>query len=216
MALLGELVDLLDLRLGLEGEVLGASAPEDQDAAPAAAALGVVDDGGGLVDVQLGIEADLESLEAQRRQPHAEAGISGAGGVDRHAGLEGGAEKRAVGGAQQLLPLAHVPAQPPVQLGGRHALLELLRFQHLGDEIVGLEKHLGVENDVVDPDDPFLAEGHVVNVRGNAVQGEAQRTMDVVIEVRPGGDDPVDEARLDERDEGGVAEARRGQGAARS
>jgi hypothetical protein len=92
-----------------------------------------------------------------------------------------------------------------VQLGGGHALLELLRLQHLGNEVVGLEQHVGVEDDVVDPDDPFLAQRHVVDVRRDPVQRESQRAVDVVVEVRSGGDDPVDEARLHEGDEGGVA-----------
>ncbi len=44
--------DLLDLRLGLEHEVLGAASANHEDTARAAVTLGVQHDGGRLVDIR--------------------------------------------------------------------------------------------------------------------------------------------------------------------
>ena len=46
-------------------------------------------------------------------------------------------------------------------------------------------------------------------LRVAAVHREPEPEMRVVVEVRAGGDDPVDEARLDERDDRRHAESRR-------
>ena len=137
--------------------------------------------------------------------------VAGARRVYRHPRLVGGAQKRSIGAAQQLLPFTNVTAQTPVQLGRRHPFLELPGLQHFRDEIVGLEKDVLVEDDVVDADDAVTAQRDVVHQWRDPVQGETERPMDVVVEVGARGDDPVDEARLHEGNECGVAESRRGQ-----
>ena len=59
----------------------------------------------------------------------------------------------------------------------------------------------------------FCAEGEVVEVRTALVQGQVEGVVGVVIEVRPGRDDPVDEPGPDERDQAAHPQPGRGQGA---
>ena len=80
---------------------------------------------------------------------------------------------------------------------------------HLADELVGREQDAVVEEDVVDPDHALVAQLDVVRGRRAAVHREPEREMGVVIQVGAGRDDPVDEARLHERDEAAHPEPRR-------
>ena len=119
-----------------------------------AGSLGVIDDCRRLVHVQLWIETDLESLKAKRSETHAEARVARAGGIDGHAAFVRRAQERAVGPAEELFALPHVSSEPPMELRRGHAFLELGGLEHLGNEVIGLEENLGVENDVIDADDP--------------------------------------------------------------
>ena len=87
VAALGQAEHFLDLRLGLEDEVLRAAAAEDQDARRAAAPLGLVDDRGRLVDVAERVDLEPAPCEAMRGQVHADRAVAGARRVDRHARL---------------------------------------------------------------------------------------------------------------------------------
>ncbi len=60
---LGEAEDLLNLGLGLQDKILGASSTQDQDARFASFAFGGVDDGGGFVDVAECIDLELALLD---------------------------------------------------------------------------------------------------------------------------------------------------------
>ncbi len=82
-------------------------------------------------------------------------------------------------------------------------------LQHLGDEVVCLEEHVGVEDDVVDADDAVPAQRHVVHVRGNPVQGEPERPVHVMVEVGARGDDPVHESGFHEGNERREPQTRR-------
>ena len=87
--------------------------------------------------------------------------------------------------------------------------LELRALDDLPEERVRAEQDVVVEEDVVDADDAVLAQDGVACCRITAVHREAEAEVRVVVEVRAGGDDPVDEARLDERDDRRHAEPRR-------
>ena len=63
-----------------------------------------------------------------------------------------------------------------------------------------------MEEDVVDADHAFLAQHDVVGEGGALVHRHPEAEMRVVIEIRPRRDDPVEESRLDERDDRGHAE----------
>ena len=68
------------------------------------------------------------------------------------------------------------------------------------------------EQHVVDPDDALLVQLHIVQERRAAVQREIQRVVQVVIQVRAGADDEIDEAALHQLDDAS-AETGGGQGA---
>ncbi len=79
----------------------------------------------------------------------------------------------------------------------------------VAEERVGREQHVVVEEDVVDADDAFVAQHDVRLLRIPAVHREPEAEVRVVIEIRAGRDDPVDEPALDERNERRHAESRR-------
>ena len=72
MALLADAEHFLNLRLGLEHEVLGAPAADDQHTALAAADLGREDDRRGLIDVGAHVEAQLAARERLLGDIHAD------------------------------------------------------------------------------------------------------------------------------------------------
>ena len=74
---------------------------------------------------------------------------------------------------------------------------------------VGFEQHRRREQHVVDPDDALLVELHVVEERRAAVQREVQRVVEVVIEVRAGADDKVDQTAVDHLDHASAEAGRR-------
>jgi hypothetical protein len=86
-----------------------------------------------------------------------------------------------------------------VELGRRHRAGELRLAQHLAEEGIGLEQDVLIEQDVVDADGALLAQLDVVGPWRPGVNRVAERVVRVVIQVGPGRDDPVDEARLDQR-----------------
>src|SRR5262249_46209118 len=92
---------------------------------------------------------------------------------------------------------------------GAERLLELGPAAQLPEELVGVEQVLVVEDDVVDADDLVLAQLQIGQTRAGLEQVHAQGVVRVVVEVRAGRDDPVDEPGLDQRDEAAHAEAGR-------
>ena len=94
---------------------------------------------------------------------------------------------------------------------GAHGLLELRPLDDLAHEGVGIEEDIVGEEDVVDADDAVIAQDDVVEEGGTGEEFHAEAVVEVVVEVRAGGDDPVHEARFHQRDDGGGAEAGGGQ-----
>ena len=74
---------------------------------------------------------------------------------------------------------------------------------------VGVEQDLRRKEHVVDADDALFIEDAVVHKRRPAAEGEIERVMQVVIQVRAGADDEVDEAAFHQLDDA-AAEARGG------
>ena len=66
----------LDLRLGLQHEILGAAAAQDHHTAPAATAFGVEHNRRGLVDVEIWIENELVSVERDGRDVHPDRAVA--------------------------------------------------------------------------------------------------------------------------------------------
>src|SRR4030067_856120 len=102
-----------------------------------------------------------------------------------------------------FLPPGDVPPDPVMELRRAHLALELLLLEHPAEEGVGVEENLVGEQDVVDPDDPFLVEDRVVEERGSRMHLHPEPEVNVVVEVRPRRYDPVDEPGPDQRGHAG-------------
>src|SRR6185503_20502040 len=87
VALFGDAHDLLDLRLGLEHEVLRAAAAEDEHAARVPGRLGFVDNGRGLVHIVVHVDAQLGTPQGHRGDIHADGTVARTSGEDRNAAL---------------------------------------------------------------------------------------------------------------------------------
>ena len=74
------------------------------------------------------------------------------------------------------------------------------------EELVGLEERLFPEAEVVDADDAREAVLQVAGVGVDLADAVADDAVGVVVEVRAGRRDAVDEAALDERDEARLVE----------
>ena len=166
---------------------------------------------GRLVDVERRVEGELVPLQGLRRDVHPDGRVAGARRVERHAVLVGGGEERLVLEPKLALALAHVLAAEVVKLGRGHRALELFALDEAAEEGVRVKQHRVVEEDVVDAHDLFVAQRDVRDGRVALMEREADAEVRVVIEVRAGRDDPVDEARAHERDERRDAESRRRQ-----
>src|SRR5215204_1189431 len=209
----------LNLRLGLEHEVLRASAAEDEDGRLAAvlpplvasavdgAALGGEDERGRLVDVQRRVEGELVTLQSLRRHIHPDGRVAGARSVERHAVLVCGGEERLVLNPQLALTLQHILATEVVKFRRGHRALELLTLDEAAEEGVCVEEHRIVEEDVVDAYDLLFAQDDVRDGRVPLMERKPDAEVCVVVEVRPRRDDPVNEPRAHERDERRDAQA---------
>ena len=203
--------NLLDLRLGLEHEVLRRPAAEDPDRAFPPAAFRVVDDRRRLVHVEGDVERHPAAAEAHRGDVHPDGGIPGGRRVDGNPVPPRGRQHAHLPLAEGLFPLRHVPPEPVVELRRPHLRLELGQVQHLAEEGVRVEEHLVVEQDVVDPHDPLVPKDAVVEERRSGVHRKPEPEVGVVVQVRPRRDDPVDEPRLEQRHDARHAEPRGGQ-----
>ena len=211
MTLVRDAQHLLDVRLGLEQEVLGAAASQDPHCALAAARLGVPHDRRALVDVGADVDRELVAVERLGGHVHADRRVSRRAGVDRDAVFVRRGQQRAVLEAELFLARAHVPAAQPVELRSAHRALEFRGGDHFAEERVGVEQHRVVEEDVVDAHHALLAQLDVVGLVRALVHREPQGEVGVVVEVRSGRHDPVHEPRSHQRDDRAHPEPRRGE-----
>ena len=107
------------------------------------------------------------------------------------------------------IPVEQIETEPIVELRRRHRLVESGPDDEVADVGVGFEQHGGREQDVVDPNHAFFVQLDVVHERRAAVQREIQRVVQVVIEVRAGGDDEVDEPAVHQLDDAAAEPGRR-------
>src|SRR5271157_4554235 len=105
-----------------------------------------------------------------------------------------------------------VAADLVVKLGSSHGPGEGLVANQLAVERIGVEQGLVVEDHVIDADHVVLPQGIVVEVGAALVHGQVEREVSVVVQIRSGGDDPVHESRLDQRNQAAHAQTGGGQG----
>ena len=141
---------------------------------------------------------------------HADRAVAGRRGVDRHTGQRGTGHDRVL--LAPRMAIEQILAEAIVELRGRHRTRHPGADQKIADVGVGFEQHAGRKQHVVDADDPLFVELDVVEKWGAAVEREVQRVVQVVVEVRAGADDEVDEPAVEELDDA-AAEPRGGQGA---
>ena len=89
-----------------------------------------------------------------------------------------------------------------------HWLLKLGRFDHPAEKLVRVEEHRIIEEDVIDTHDLFIAQHDIRSLRVAFVHRQTDAKVRVVIKVCAGGDYPVDEAGLDQRNQSGHTQAR--------
>ena len=200
--------NFLDLRLGLEREILRAAAAPEHHAAAPARALGGEDDAGGFVHVNGRVHAELAAAQFHARHVHADGRVARRTGVARHARA---IRRRHHGNVLQTvlaLPFSGVFADEMVQFGGAHFLLKFRQHEHFAQQFVRGHQAVGIRNHhVVNADEVVVAQVGVVELEAAAVDRIIQREVQVVVKIRAGGNDPVHESRLDERDDAGAAEA---------
>ena len=204
--------DLLDLRLGLQHEILRTAAAQNEHAARVARALRVIHDARRLVHVAVHIGQEQRPAQGHRRHIHTDGTVTRAAGEDGDAALIGRCQDGTVPDAQLLLAGVHILAQQVVELVGAHHLLELRPLDDLTHEGVGVEQHVVVEEHIVDADDALIVQFHVIQERRPAVQVHVQTEVQVVVQVGTRRNDPVHIAALHQRDEAALAQAGRSEG----
>jgi hypothetical protein len=94
-----------------------------------------------------------------------------------------------------------IAAQTIVKLGGRRRTIETRADDEVSDIGIGLEQDRRRKEHVVDANHAVLVQLHVVEERGAAVQREVQRVVKVVVQIRPGRDEKVDQPALHHLDD---------------
>ena len=138
---------------------------------------------------------------------HADRAVAGRRGVERHAGLRRARDHRVLVAAGMLLQ--QIEAEPVVELRRRDRLVQAGADDEVADVGVGFEQHRRRKQHVVDADDAVFVELDVVDERRAAVQREVQRVVQVVIQVRAGRDDEVDQAAVHHLDDAAAEPGRR-------
>jgi hypothetical protein len=137
---------------------------------------------------------------------HADRAVARRRRVDRHAALRGFRDDGIVDARR--IPREQILTEAVVQLGRRDRARELRADEKVADVGVGLEQDGRWKQDVVNADDPLFVQLDVVEERRSAMEAEVQRVVEIVIQVRAGADDEVDEAAVHELDHA-AAEPRR-------
>src|SRR5262245_20134859 len=83
-----------------------------------------------------------------------------------------------------------------VQLGGSNGTFQLRSDEKIANVRVGLEKHRGGKQDVINANDALFVQRHVVYERGATMQGEIQRVVQVVVQIRARADDEINQTAI--------------------
>src|SRR5437016_9144819 len=100
-----------------------------------------------------------------------------------------------------------------MELVGPHAALKLGALDDLAHKGVRIEKDVVIKEDIVNPNHPMAMKIDIVKKRGPGIKFHVEPVMNVVVQIGPSRDDPINKARLHQGDEAGLAQPRRSQGA---
>ena len=110
-------------------------------------------------------------------------------------------EQRFLTDAKRFLALTHVLAGKIVKLRARHRSLEFLAGDDFAEKRIGRQQHVVIEENVVDAHDTFLTKHDVRLLGVAAMHRQPQPEVCIVVEIRAGRNDPVDESSLNQRNQ---------------
>src|ERR1051325_8027202 len=161
----------LYLRLRLQHKIFRTAAAEDKDGgAPAVlrslitfavnrAAFAREHYRRRLVDIERRIERQPVALQRLGRDVHADRRIARAGSVNRNGVFIGGCQQRLVPDTERALALVHIAPAEVMELRRGHGLLKLFGLDDLAKESIRVEQHGVIEENIVDANDLFVAQG---------------------------------------------------------
>ena len=155
-------------------------------------------------DVVVDVDLELELVAEQALQLHdveEDRAVLHGADEDRHAVAVAGREQRRLFTPSASSICAMSLAEQAVELGRRHLPLELGPAEERAEEPVGVEQRLLPEAEIVDADDAREADCRSPAFGFDLADAVADDAVGVVVEVRAGRRDAVDDAALDERDE---------------
>ena len=200
MSALGQAEHLLNLRLGLEDEVFRRAAAKDDDRA-AARFLGSVHDRRALIYVAERVDPQCAAFQLERGEIHADGAVAWRRREDRHTKAIGRRQHTLAAPADLVLARSQVFANEVVELRGSHDPLKGVAAAQRSVKLVRAEQVLVVKDDVVDADHLVLAQLQIVEPGARLMHVHAQGKMGVVIEIRARADNPINETRLEQRDQ---------------
>jgi hypothetical protein len=166
-----------------------------------------------LIHVAQRIDLQQVAFQLQSRQVHPGGAVPRRGREDRYAATVSRRQQAAflLVLAGLLLACGQVLTDEVVKLRRAEGALKRLAAAEGAVKVVGGKEVIVLKNDVVNPDDVLLAQLQVVKEGPRLMQVHAQGEVGVVVEVRSGADDPVEETGLHQRHQARHAQTCRGQ-----
>ena len=119
-----------------------------------------------------------------------------------------GRQQRAARQLEHALALRDVTPGAIMKFRSAHRMLKFLVARDLAEKRIGREQHVIIEKDVVDAHHALIAQRDVIGF-GRALEHlQPDAEVGVMIKIRAGRHDPIDETIFDERDKARHAEAR--------
>ncbi len=195
--------NLVQRRLRLQVEVLRASAAHVDDAV----FLRRPDQRRRLDHVLHRVQKNRLAKKLRNDEVHPDGAVAGARGINRHVQPVRRDQHRFLGMRRHL---GEDPAEFPMKLGGGHRPFALDPANGLQDHLIRCdERAVLADVSIVNPRDSHLRQFVVVRRPMSLRDRTVERTMQIVIQVRASGDDPIDEPGLHQIDEDALHADRR-------
>src|SRR6266496_4816735 len=95
----------------------------------------------------------------------------------------------------------NIPTAQVMKLSSGHRLLKFFTGDNQPKKCVCIQQHRIVEKNVIDANDFFLAKYDIRSLSIALVYCQANSKMGVVIQIRSGGDNPINKAGFNERNQ---------------